>query len=77
MKKDGRVVMKSYVPGDCGFDPLGLYEFYGQNRPVMDQMAAQRDPKVALALVEQNRALLPSAAAASTSAELAAPCVKC
>jgi len=55
MKKDGRVVMKSYVPGDCGFDPLGLYEFYGQNRPVMDQMAAQRDPKVALALVEQNR----------------------
>ena len=29
MKADGRVVVKSYVPGDLGFDPLGLYGWYG------------------------------------------------
>ena len=31
MKKDGRLVVKSYTPGDLGFDPLGLYGWFGQN----------------------------------------------
>ena len=50
MKSNGRVVMKSYVPGDCGFDPLGLYGWFGNNRGVMDQMRAEKDPMYAYQL---------------------------
>ena len=55
MKPDGQVVMKSYVPGDCGFDPLGLYGWYGSNVGVMDQMRAQADPQVAFQMAEEAR----------------------
>jgi len=55
MKPDGRVVVKSYVPGDCGFDPLNLYGWYGANIGVMDQMRAERDPVFAVELAETAR----------------------
>ena len=55
MKADGRVVVKSYVPGDCGFDPLGLYGWYGSNIGVMDQMRAERDPEFAMKLASDAR----------------------
>jgi light-harvesting complex II chlorophyll a/b binding protein 4 len=45
MKKDGRVVMKSYTPGDCGFDPLNLYGWYGSQMPVMVKLEADADPE--------------------------------
>ena len=44
MKPDGRVVLKSYVPGDCGFDPLGLYGWFGAQMPVMVKLEAEVDP---------------------------------
>lgn len=44
MKKDGTVVMKSYVPGDCGFDPLNLYGWFGAQMPVMVKLEAEADP---------------------------------
>jgi len=44
MKPDGRVVLKSYVAGDCGFDPLGLYGWYGAQMPVMVKLEAEADP---------------------------------
>ena len=47
MSSDGRgVVMKSYVPGDCGFDPLGLYDALGAQVPAMTQMEMEADPQV-------------------------------
>ena len=55
MKKDGTVVMKSYVPGDCGFDPLGLYGALGANMPMMVQLQAEADPEYALRWVEYQR----------------------
>ena len=55
MKADGRVVVKSYVPGDLGFDPLGLYGWYGSNIGVMDQMRAETDPAYAGRLAESAR----------------------
>jgi len=55
MKKDGRLVVKSYTPGDLGFDPLGLYGWFGQNVGAMAQMKAEADPKYALKLAEEAR----------------------
>jgi light-harvesting complex II chlorophyll a/b binding protein 4 len=55
MKKDGRVVMKSYTPGDLGFDPLGLYGWYGQQMGVMEELRADADPNYALKLAMQAR----------------------
>lgn len=55
MKPDGRMVVKSYVAGDCGFDPLGLYGWFGTNIGVMDQMRAERDPVFAVKLAESAR----------------------
>jgi len=55
MKKDGTVVMKSYVPGDCGFDPLGLYGALGANMPMMVQLQAEADPEYALRWSEYQR----------------------
>jgi len=55
MKPNGQVVMKSYVPGDCGFDPLGLYGWFGQNIGVMDQMRSDKDPAYAFELAEEAR----------------------
>lgn len=47
MSKDGRtMVMKSYVPGDCGFDPLNLYDTLGSQVPVVTQMQMDADPEV-------------------------------
>merc|ERR1712023_394370 len=47
MSQDGRgIVMKSYVPGDCGFDPLGLYDVLGKNVPVLTAMEMEADPQV-------------------------------
>merc|ERR1719163_2126954 len=53
--------MKSYVPGDCGFDPLNLYGLYASNAPAMDQMKASRDPEFNLQFVEQYRREMESA----------------
>ena len=55
MKPNGQIVMKSYVPGDCGFDPLNLYGWYGQNVGVMERMRADRDPQYAFELAEEAR----------------------
>ena len=55
MKPNGAVVIKSYVPGDCGFDPLGLYGWYGANVGVMEQMRAERDPEFAVELAARAR----------------------
>jgi len=55
MKKDGTMVMKSYVPGDCGFDPLGLYDWYGQQMPIMVQIEAENDPEYTLRWQQFNR----------------------
>ena len=44
MKPNGQVVLKSYVPGDCGFDPLGLYGWFGSQMPVMVKLEAEADP---------------------------------
>lgn len=55
MKPNGQVVMKTYVPGDCGFDPLGVYGWYGSNLGVMEQMRADSDPQYAFTLAEEAR----------------------
>jgi light-harvesting complex II chlorophyll a/b binding protein 4 len=55
MKPNGQVVMKSYVPGDCGFDPLNLYGFLGSQLNTMDKMKAEVDPDFAFRLAEYNR----------------------
>ena len=55
MKPDGTLVMKSYVPGDCGFDPLNLYGWFSSNMGVMDQMNAKADPEYAFRLTEYYR----------------------
>lgn len=57
MGADGKTKeMKSYVPGDCGFDPLGLYGFYGGGQvPAMVQMKAEVDPMYAMEWATYNR----------------------
>jgi len=55
MKPDGTIVMKSYVPGDCGFDPLNLYGWYGANIGVMEDMRAKVDPQYQFELIEEAR----------------------
>jgi len=55
MKPDGRVVIKSYVPGDCGFDPLNFYGFFGSQPGAADQFYAQADPNYAVKLAENAR----------------------
>merc|ERR1719359_605563 len=55
MKPDGRMVMKSYTPGDLGFDPLGLYGWFGANLGAMEQMRAEADPNYALKLAAEAR----------------------
>lgn len=52
---NGGLVMKSYVPGDCGFDPLGLYGWFGDNVSALDKMEAKESPRVAFELVEKGR----------------------
>ena len=55
MKPNGQLVMKSYVPGDCGFDPLNLYGWHGANVGAMAQMRAEADPEFAFELAERSR----------------------
>jgi len=55
MKKNGQIVMKTYTPGDCGFDPLGLYGWYGNNVGVMESLRAQGDPEYAFRMAEEAR----------------------
>lgn len=55
MKPNGQLVMKSYVPGDCGFDPLNLYGYFGQNVGVMEKMRGDTDPAYAFELAEEAR----------------------
>ena len=55
MKPNGQLVMKDYVPGDCGFDPLGLYGWYGANAGVMQQLRADADPQYAYEMAEEAR----------------------
>ena len=57
MKKDGSVVMKSYVPGDCGFDPLNLYLINAQQSqmPAMVRLQAQQDPAYLYRWEQSNR----------------------
>jgi len=55
MKPNGQLVVKSYVAGDCGFDPLGLYNWYNGNVGVMEQMRAERDPAYAVELAGRAR----------------------
>ena len=47
--------MKSYVPGDCGFDPLNLYGWFGAQMPAMVKMRADTDPAYAMEWAETNR----------------------
>merc|ERR1711990_771468 len=35
-----------YSAGDCGFDPLNMYGFYGGQMPAMVEMQAKADPQV-------------------------------
>ena len=55
MKPNGQLVMKSYVPGDFGFDPLNLYGYFGQNVGVMEKMRGDTDPAYAFELAEEAR----------------------
>ena len=56
MSKDGQgLVMKSYVPGDCGFDPFGLYNWYAAQPPTMVEMRINVDPDYAFRWSEFNR----------------------
>merc|ERR1719247_4091700 len=55
MKKDGRVVMKSYTPGDCGFDPLNLYGWYGSQMPVMVKLEADARKEMETAEIKNGR----------------------
>uniref|UniRef100_A0A7S2IN08 Chlorophyll a-b binding protein, chloroplastic n=1 Tax=Haptolina brevifila TaxID=156173 RepID=A0A7S2IN08_9EUKA len=55
MKPDGNVVIKSYVPGDCGFDPLNLYGVFGSQPGAMNEFYAQADPNYAVKLAEDAR----------------------
>jgi len=57
MKKDGNVVMKSYVPGDCGFDPLSLYLINAQQSamPAMVKLEAKQDPAYLYRWEEEQR----------------------
>ena len=55
MKPNGQLVMKSYVPGDCGFDPMKLYGWHGANVGAMAQMRAEADPEFAFELAERSR----------------------
>jgi light-harvesting complex II chlorophyll a/b binding protein 4 len=43
--KSGDLVMKSYSPGDLGFDPLGMYDFYGSQPGTMDVARMEQDPE--------------------------------
>lgn len=55
LNSEGRPVVKSYVPGDCGFDPLGLYNLYSGSLPPMERYRAERDPEFALELAAKTR----------------------
>ena len=55
MKPDGRVVMKSYTPGDLGFDPLGLYDVLAAQVPPMIELRMKADPQVRIDWVNFNR----------------------
>ncbi|KAL1508711.1 hypothetical protein AB1Y20_004806 [Prymnesium parvum] len=56
MSSDGQtIVMKSYVPGDCGFDPFSLYDSLGTQIPVMAQMQMDSDPEVRFRWVQFHR----------------------
>lgn len=55
LNEQNQLVMKSYVPGDCGFDPLNLYGWYNSNIGVMEQMRAERDPEYKMQLIEEAR----------------------
>ena len=52
---NGQLVMKSYVPGDCGFDPLNLDGYFGQTVGVMEKMRGDTDPAYAFELAEEAR----------------------
>jgi light-harvesting complex II chlorophyll a/b binding protein 4 len=55
MKDNGQLVVKSYSPGDCGFDPLGLYGYFGNQLGGMERIRADADPNYALELAEASR----------------------
>jgi len=56
MARDGSgVVIKSYVPGDCNFDPLKLHDFYGWQMPPMVEMRARTDESYRLEWVRFNQ----------------------
>lgn len=55
MKPDGTLVMKSYVPGDCGFDPLNLYTKMSGDMPTMVKMKAQQDPSYGMEWIAAQR----------------------
>ena len=47
--------MKSYVPGDLGFDPLGLYDINSMQVPPMIELRMKADPQVRIDWVNFNR----------------------
>ena len=51
----GDLVMKSYVPGDLGFDPLGLYDINSMQVPPMIELRMKADPQVRIDWVNFNR----------------------
>merc|ERR1712087_48186 len=56
MARDGSsIVIKSYVPGDCNFDPLGLHDFYGWQIPPLVEMRAKVDESYRLEWVRFNQ----------------------
>ena len=52
---NGDLVMKSYVPGDLGFDPLGLYDINSMQVPPMIELRMKADPQVRIDWVNFNR----------------------
>lgn len=52
---DGEFIIKTYVPGDCGFDPLNLYDASLNNLGIMATTRAKNDPEYAFKLIQGAR----------------------
>lgn len=50
-----QVVLKTYTPGDLGFDPLNLYGFFGWQTPPVVEASSQVDPEYRMRWIMYNR----------------------